>query len=76
MKPRVSFATHFWGSFLGYLLPLFLVSYFGERLVAWALALPVSAWVAMGIGVVAIGSGGWLWRRRRAAATAEVAETK
>jgi uncharacterized membrane protein YdjX (TVP38/TMEM64 family) len=29
---KVPFATHFWGSLAGYVLPLLLVSYFGERL--------------------------------------------
>jgi uncharacterized membrane protein YdjX (TVP38/TMEM64 family) len=29
---RVRFWTHFWGSLAGYLLPLFLMSYFGQRM--------------------------------------------
>jgi len=29
---KVRFWTHFWGSFLGYLLPLFLMSFFGQAL--------------------------------------------
>lgn len=29
---KVSFWTHFWGSFVGYLVPLFIVSYFGSSM--------------------------------------------
>ena len=43
---NVRFSTHFWGSLAGYLLPLLLVSYFGERLFDWLYSLPPTAWVA------------------------------
>ena len=48
---RVRFWTNFWGSFVGYLVPLILVSYFGERLFAMMRRMPVGGWIAIGIGV-------------------------
>jgi uncharacterized membrane protein YdjX (TVP38/TMEM64 family) len=65
---RVRFWTHFWGSFAGYLLPLFLMSFFGERLFDALRHAPVEAWIGVGGGIVTIALGAWLFRRRRAAA--------
>ena len=45
---RVRFWTHFAGSFVGYLLPLFLVSYFGQKIFDWAKQVPVSCWLTLG----------------------------
>jgi uncharacterized membrane protein YdjX (TVP38/TMEM64 family) len=41
---RVRFGTHFWASLLGYVPPVFLVSYFGESLVLWLRGLPAAVW--------------------------------
>ena len=62
---KVRFATHFWGSLVGYLVPLFLVSYFGQRLFDMAKRVPVAGWVGLGAGVVVVGLGVWLVRRAR-----------
>lgn len=61
---KVRFATHFWGSLLGYLLPLFLVSYFGQALFDALRAAPREAWIGAGLGTVAIAMGIWVWRGR------------
>lgn len=61
---KVRFSTHFWGSLVGYLVPLFLVSYFGERLVQVMLSAPPSAWLGVAIVTLAIVGIGVVWRRR------------
>jgi uncharacterized membrane protein YdjX (TVP38/TMEM64 family) len=64
---RVSFAAHFWGSLLGYVIPILLVSVFGLPLFELARRLPASAWVAMGL-VIAVGLlAAFLLRRPRRA---------
>jgi uncharacterized membrane protein YdjX (TVP38/TMEM64 family) len=65
---RVPFWTHFWGSLLGYLLPLFVVSYFGQRWVEALKQLPLQAWIGLGVGLAlaAFGALAWSWRRRAA----------
>jgi uncharacterized membrane protein YdjX (TVP38/TMEM64 family) len=45
---RVRFSTHVWGSFVGYLIPLFVVSYFGQKVFDVAKNLPPIAWLAVG----------------------------
>jgi uncharacterized membrane protein YdjX (TVP38/TMEM64 family) len=50
---RVTFAAHFWGSLAGYVLPLFLVSYFGERAFVTLRSLPWQAW-AVAVLLIAI----------------------
>ena len=49
---KVRFTTHFWASFLGYLAPLFLVSFFGQKLVYVMKGAPASAWLAVAVFVV------------------------
>lgn len=61
---QVSFATHFWGSLAGYVLPLLLVSIFGERLFEVMLTAPLELWIGLGIGTVIVGLGVWLLRPR------------
>jgi uncharacterized membrane protein YdjX (TVP38/TMEM64 family) len=61
---RVRFATHFWGSLLGYLPPLLLVSYFGERLVVAVTAGEQAPWIVLGAALAALGLGVWALRRR------------
>ena len=39
---KVSFWTHFWGSLVGYAIPLFLLSYFGQKLFDLMTAIPPS----------------------------------
>lgn len=62
---RVRFWTHFWGSLVGYALPLLLVSYFGEKAVDAARELPAGAWVGIGVGLLGVGTLAWAIRRRR-----------
>ncbi len=65
---KVRFSTHFWGSLVGYVVPLLLVSYFGERMFEAARRAPASVWVATGAAVVVTVIGYLLVRRRRRAA--------
>lgn len=62
---RVPFWTHFWGSLFGYVPPLLLTAYFGERSLRWARSLPVEAWVAATLGLALV-SLIYFWRRRGA----------
>jgi uncharacterized membrane protein YdjX (TVP38/TMEM64 family) len=61
---KVRFSTHFWGSLAGYVLPLFLVSYFGQQLFEMLRTAPPSAWIATAVLFVAIVVGAWVYRRR------------
>jgi uncharacterized membrane protein YdjX (TVP38/TMEM64 family) len=65
---RVSFATHFWGSLLGYAPPLLAVSYFGSQLIDAEGRLQPMAWPFMGallaFSVVVLLVSRWLDRRR------------
>ncbi len=65
---KVRFWTHFWGSFAGYILPLLLVSFFGERLVDAVRHAPRGVWIGVGAGAAAIALGVWTMRRRSARA--------
>jgi len=60
---KVRFWTHFWGSLLGYILPILLVSLFGERLFDAMRSAPAGVWIGFGVAVVAVALGVW-WRRR------------
>ncbi len=62
---QVRFWTHFWGSFIGYLVPLFLVSFFGQKLFELMKAAPIEAWVGLGVAVAVIATGVWLVGRGR-----------
>ncbi len=61
---KVRFWTHFWGSVVGYFVPLLVTSYFGPKVFDLARALPASAWVGIGAGTIAVGVTLWLFRRR------------
>jgi len=63
---KVGFWTHFWGSAAGYVIPLFLVSFFGEKLFDLLKDAPVGVWIALGAAAVAIAAGVWAFRRRAA----------
>ncbi len=72
---KVRFATHFWGSLLGYVIPLFLVSFFGQRLFDAMRAAPPSVWLATAAVVAAAALGTWAFRRRIRARVARCAVT-
>jgi uncharacterized membrane protein YdjX (TVP38/TMEM64 family) len=61
---KVRFSTHFWGSLAGYLLPVFLVSFFGQKLFDLLKDAPASVWIALGVAAALIGAALWLVRRR------------
>lgn len=63
---RVRFWTHVSGSFVGYLVPLLLVSYFGERTVDALRKVPPAGWLAIAAVVITVLAASW-WRRRRSA---------
>ena len=63
---KVRFWTHFWASFAGYLIPLFVVSYFGPRVFDAMKSAGPRTWIVTGAVVAAIAVGFWLHRRARA----------
>jgi uncharacterized membrane protein YdjX (TVP38/TMEM64 family) len=65
---KVSFWTHFWGSLVGYAIPLFLLSYFGQKLFDLMQATPPSVWLALALGAALVALTVWAIRRRRALA--------
>ncbi len=52
---KVRFGTHFVASFVGYLLPLFLVSFFGQTLFDWLKQVPLVGWLGLVTGLAVIG---------------------
>ncbi|MDB4945041.1 MAG: putative rane protein [Labilithrix sp.] len=72
---KVRFWTHFWGSFVGYLVPLFVVSFFGPRAFDWLRQAPPSVWVATGAAVIVIVLVAWRFRRHDAGDDAGITET-
>lgn len=62
---KVSFWTHFWGSLVGYAIPLFLLSYFGQALFDLMKATPPSVWLALALGAALLALAVWAIRRRR-----------
>ena len=60
---KVRFWTHFWGSLIGYFIPLLVVSFLGEKLVDYLLDAPAQVWVALVVGFAAILASVW-WLRR------------
>ena len=65
---KVGFWTHFWGSLVGYAIPLFLLSFFGQALFDLMKAIPPSVWLAFGVGSALLALSVWAIRRRRSAA--------
>ncbi len=65
---KVSFWTHFWGSLLGYAVPLLLMSYFGQVLFVALQSVPTSVWIGVGAGAALLALGVWAIRRQRSLA--------
>jgi uncharacterized membrane protein YdjX (TVP38/TMEM64 family) len=68
---KVRFWTHFWGSFAGYVLPLFVLSFFGQRVFDALKAAPTAAWIELGVALAIVAAIAWAVRRglRRRART-------
>jgi len=64
---KVSFWTHFWGSLVGYAIPLFLLSFFGQKLFDLMKATPPGVWLALAFGSALLALTVWAIRRRRRA---------
>lgn len=64
---RVPFWTHFWGSLFGYLVPLFVVSFFGQKIFDALVRLPLGAWLAFGAAMALAAIATWAVRRTRRA---------
>ena len=70
---KVRFWTHFWGSLAGYLIPLFLVTYFGQQVFVAMRNAPWPVWIAFAavMGVIALAA--WRYRTRSDSATPSIA---
>ena len=62
---KVRFWSHFWGSLVGYLVPLFLMAYFGEKVLAWMKDAPIEVWIAIPVVLVIVGAAWWIRGRER-----------
>jgi uncharacterized membrane protein YdjX (TVP38/TMEM64 family) len=62
---KVRFWTHFWGSFVGYLLPLFVMSFFGQRLFDVAKGASRETWIEVGVGGAVVALVAWAVRAVR-----------
>jgi uncharacterized membrane protein YdjX (TVP38/TMEM64 family) len=67
---KVPFWTHFWGSVVGYFVPLLLTAYFGEKLFVALREAPPWAWVVAGLGTIAVVATFVLVRHRQESRTA------
>lgn len=65
---KVRFSTHAWASLVGYVLPIFLVSYFGPQIFELARNAPPEAWVAIAAALAIVIAAAWAIRGARAAA--------
>lgn len=61
----VPFWTHFWGTLLGYALPLLVVSLFGEALFVLARQAPPALWIGLALATVGLVVAGWIVAQRR-----------
>lgn len=61
---RVPFWTHFWGSVAGYVLPLLVTAYFGERFFDAMRHAPPSTWALVAATALLVGLSAWAVRRR------------
>jgi uncharacterized membrane protein YdjX (TVP38/TMEM64 family) len=62
---KVSFRSHFWGSLVGYLVPLFFVSYFGQRAFDAMREAPAWVWAVVAATTLAFFASFFLWQRRK-----------
>ena len=62
---KVRFSTHFWGSLVGYTVPLLVVTYFGQKLFDAMKGASPGVWAGVGVGGLAIAVGVWMSKRRR-----------
>lgn len=62
---KVPFWTHFWASLVGYAVPLFLISFFGQKLFEVLKSAPASLWLGVGVGVALVLLGVLVARRHR-----------
>jgi uncharacterized membrane protein YdjX (TVP38/TMEM64 family) len=67
---KVRFWTHFWGSLAGYVVPLLVVSYFGQKFFDAMKDAPASVWIGLGAGAAVIALGVWAVRRCKASQAA------
>jgi uncharacterized membrane protein YdjX (TVP38/TMEM64 family) len=58
---KVRFWSHFWGSFVGYLIPLFAMAFFGQKVFDWMKNAPIEVWLVMPVVLVVAGV---IWWRR------------
>ena len=65
---KVGFWTHFWASLAGYVLPLLLVSLYGQALFDALKDAPVGVWIGLGGALAGISLASWMRRRRVARA--------
>lgn len=69
---KVRFWTHFWGSLAGYVLPLFVLCFFGQRVFDALKAAPTAVWIGLGGAFAILAAIAWALRhglRRRRART-------
>ncbi len=62
---KVRFWAHFWGSFVGYIVPLLLMAYFGQKVLDWMKNAPVEVWVALPIVIVSAVAVWWYRGREK-----------
>jgi LPXTG-motif cell wall-anchored protein len=67
---RVHAWTHFWASLTAYLVPLFLISFFGQRVFDVMKSVSWTTWLAAA-GAALLLVGGFIWYRRRCRAQAK-----
>jgi uncharacterized membrane protein YdjX (TVP38/TMEM64 family) len=62
---KVRFWTHFWGSLLGYVLPLFVVSFFGQKVFDRMKSATAEEWIEVGLATALVALVAWAVQRRR-----------
>jgi uncharacterized membrane protein YdjX (TVP38/TMEM64 family) len=68
---KVRFSTHFWASFFGYLAPVFLWVFFGQKLFDALKDAPPSVWIGIGAAILTVSAVFLVVRRARANAVPE-----